>query len=154
MKKLILILLLIPVFAFSQAIYSPKSYTPFIAGNDTILSAANLESAECYVGHWLGACVLAIQADTMAGGGTVAKDIKVFLKIKVNPLSYGVVMDSIAVDSIQVVVYDSADVNQEVPLYIDLSNQSWWTWTEFIQVILDPAASADSIRIVARLKGQ
>ena len=153
MKKLIFFILIAGA-VWSQPIYQANTLYPFIAGNDTILSAANLYSVDLFIGNRLGAQVLAIQADTMAGGGTVAKDIKIYAKFKIDGLNWGVPMDSIDVDSLEICTYDSADVNNEIPMYIDLANQSWWSWFDFMKVTLDPAASADSIRIVSRLKGQ
>ena len=154
MKKFILLALLLPVLAFGQAEYNQKIIYPFTAGNDTILSAANIYSGDLFVGNWIGAVMLAIQADTMAGGGTVAKDIAVYVKLKDRDLGYGVPYDSLAADSILLGTLDSANVNDEQTFYFDLSNESWWTYTDNIYLILDPGAGADSIRIKARLRGQ
>lgn len=154
MKALIL-LVIFPLLLMAQGYeFSQKVAYPFGAGNDTILSAANLSSGDINVGNWKGAIILSIQADTMTAGGTVSKDIKVFLKLKDRDLGYGVPYDSLAADSIQVGVMDSANVNTEQTFYFDFSNESWWTYTDYLKIILDPSAGADSIRIKARLRGQ
>ena len=153
MKK-VLILMAFLSFLSAQAIYNPKVIYPFITGNDTILSAANINSGDCNISGWRGACLLGIQADTMTAGGTVAKAIDVYAKIKIDGLNYGVPFDSLAADSVFIGQLDSANVNDEVPFYFDLSNESWWGWVDRLQIILDPATGADSIRILSRLKGQ
>ena len=154
MKKFIFLFLFIPLLAFAQSEYNQKIIFPFTTGNDTILSAGNLYSGDMFVGNWMGAVMLAIQADTMAAGGTVAKDIAIYLKIKDRDLGYGVPYDSLAADSILLGTLDSANVNDEQTFYFDLSNEAWWTYTDNIYLILDPGAGADSVRIKARLRGQ
>jgi hypothetical protein len=154
MKKILIILALLAPFVYGQAIYNPTTIYPFTVGNDTILSAANLTSGTISIGNRQGAFLCGIQADTMAGGGTVAKDIAVYVKVKITGLNWGVVSDSLGADSMFVCTYDSASVNNEKPLYIDFPNLTWWNWFDQLQIILDPAAGADSIRIISRFKGQ
>jgi len=156
MRRLILFILF-PLFLFAQGekkITSIPAYTfPFIAGNDTILSAANLHSAVFILGKLEGVVKLGIQSDTMANGGTVAKDIDVYWKERLSGLDWGVPSDSIAVDSIFLGTIDSAYVNDETPWYLDLSGLPWWSITDEGKLILDPGASADSIRIKCRIRG-
>ena len=144
MKRLIFLLL--PLLLFGQKIESYPPYSPMfksVAGRDTILSAANLHSIYIDIGKSEGVLKLGIQSDTVSG--SVAKDIAVYAKFRLAGLEWGVPSDSIAVDSIYLGTIDSAYVNDETPWYYELDSQIWWTIFDEMEIILDPAANADSI---------
>jgi len=154
MKKLIFILLAFGTI-YGQAIYFPKQLTPFATGNDTILAGANLHSSEMFIGGWLGAITLGIEADSMAVAATTPDDIEIYFRGRlVGMPTWGVPYDSIAVDSILIGTYLSADVDAEAPFYIDLANEPWWTYFDYMKITLDPGASADTVLIRSILRGQ
>jgi|GEM_PF-1861422 len=118
----------------------------FTAGSDTILSAANLNSNIIQIGTIEGVVVITIQSDTVANGGSVAKDIAVYAKFQSGAGNWGVPKDSIAVDSIYLGTIDSSYVNDETPWNYHPAGELWWDVFDRMKIILNPGASADSLK--------
>ena len=158
MKKYIFMILLFPVLLFSQNNYIgtliPAYSVPFIAGNDTILSGANLTSQPLPINNKMGAITIGIQVDTMASGGSTIAEIAVYWKERLEGLNWGVPSDSIAVDSICLGTISSANITNGQVWYFKLANESWWGYTDEGVLVLDPGATADSLYIKCRVKGQ
>jgi hypothetical protein len=147
--KRILFVLLIPLLMFAGEKKMANLTYPnqlFTAGSDTILSAANLISNIIEIGTTEGVVVITIQSDTVAGGGSVAKDIAVYAKFQTGAGNWGVPADSVAVDSIFLGTIDSAYVNDETPWYYHPAKETWWDVFDRMKLILDPGASADSLK--------
>ena len=162
MKK-VFVLIAFLSFLSAQAIYYPKENTLFLANfdtlhQDTILSAGNITSRVANISYWRGAALVAFQAVDTDSGGMTAKNIDIYAKVRVRTenvtYGWGCPYDSLAADSLYIGQWDSASVKDNVPFYIDLANEPWWSWYDEIYFILDPAANADSILMNGVIKGQ
>jgi len=150
---LILMLFLSNVFAQGEANpnpLTPPGTSPFIAGNDTLFSNTNLNSVPLQAGKFIGAWNIDFKFTLL---GDSANYIDVYYKWG-TAYGWGVPYDSLGVDSLYLGRVDSTYVADGDPFSFQLYLADWWGWHQLGQIILDPPASIDSIKVECTAEGQ
>jgi hypothetical protein len=153
MKKVILFVLLMCVFAFGQSYY-PKVIFPFLTGNDTMSGADTLDSGWLYIGDWHGAVVLGIEPDLVSGNADV---LTIQTQFRIGDLSGGMFADSIYSAAKPWMKLDTLGAGSVVNGYVKmwpLSTMSWWSFVSDIRFRIISDADVGSIYIKCRLVGQ
>ena len=125
---------------------------PFVAGNDTLFKNTNLNSAPLQSGQFVGAWNIELSFELL-GDADSANYIDMYYKWG-TAHGWGVPYDSLGVDSLYIGRIDSATVADGDNFSVQLYLEDWWGWHLQGQLILDPPAGIDTIKVKCDIRGQ